>query len=79
MSQDKGKPDVKKAKYIVAINHRWCKNCGICVAFCPRGVFESDEFGKPLIKRREECIKCMLCVIRCPDFAVTVVDDKKEK
>jgi len=56
----------------VSINEKWCKKCGICAAFCPRGVFVSDDFGLPIVKYPEKCIKCMLCVMRCPDFAVEV-------
>lgn len=56
----------------VILNEKWCKRCGICVAFCPKGVFISDDFGLPIVKYPERCIKCMLCVVRCPDFALEV-------
>jgi len=65
----------KKSPITITINEKWCKNCGLCVTFCPRGVFSSDEFGKPVIKDNDNCIKCMLCVIRCPDFAIDVRED----
>lgn len=69
----------RKANVKITINAKWCKKCGICVAFCPQGVFVSDEFGMPIIKHSEKCIKCMLCVIRCPDFAVDVEEIKEKK
>lgn len=56
----------------VTVNEKWCKKCGICIAFCPKEVFEADEFGLSVVKHPERCIRCMLCVIRCPDFAVDV-------
>lgn len=56
----------------VEVNAQWCKRCGICIAFCPRGVFVADDYGLPIVKYPENCIKCMLCVVRCPDFAVEV-------
>lgn len=68
----------KKAPIKITINRKWCKNCGICVAFCPKGVFISDEFSKPIVKNPGICIKCMLCVVRCPDFAIDI-EDAKEK
>jgi 2-oxoglutarate ferredoxin oxidoreductase subunit delta len=30
------------------------------------------EGGKCRVARPEDCIKCMLCELRCPDFAITV-------
>ena len=50
----------------------WCKGCGICVAFCPRKVYEMDEMGKPLIVRPDDCIGCRFCELHCPDFAITI-------
>jgi 2-oxoglutarate ferredoxin oxidoreductase subunit delta len=28
--------------------------------------------GKCVAARPDDCIKCMLCELRCPDFAITV-------
>ncbi|MDP3789665.1 MAG: ferredoxin family protein [Candidatus Omnitrophota bacterium] len=58
----------------ITINEKWCKKCGICIAFCPQGVFTSDDFGTPIVKHPEKCVKCMLCVVRCPDLAIDVRD-----
>ena len=75
MIMEKAKSDSKnKAPAKITINGKWCKKCGICVAFCPTGVFISDDFGMPIVKHAEKCIRCMLCVIRCPDFAVEVTE-----
>jgi len=65
---------MEKNKYEIAINYSWCKKCGICAAFCPQGVFVLDDLGTPIIKYPEKCVKCMLCVVRCPDFAIEVKD-----
>lgn len=56
----------------IIVNEKWCKKCGICSYFCPKGVFEPDDFKLPIVKHPEACIRCMLCVVRCPDFAVEV-------
>ncbi len=60
-------------KFNVSINKKWCKGCGICVAFCPKQVLEMhiDE-GKAYVARPEDCIGCKMCELRCPDFAVQV-------
>lgn len=67
-----------KTPYKVAINMDWCKKCGICTAYCPKGVFVEDDFASPIIEKPENCIKCMLCVIRCPDFCIEVTDAEEE-
>jgi len=67
----------KKPVAKITINEKWCKKCGICIAFCPQGVFVPDEFGMPIVKYPEKCVKCMLCVVRCPDFAVDVETNEK--
>lgn len=60
----------------ITINENWCKSCGICIQFCPKNVFISNEQGAPVPKRIDDCIHCKLCELRCPDFAITV---KKKK
>jgi 2-oxoglutarate ferredoxin oxidoreductase subunit delta len=60
-----------KKQAVITVNLEWCKGCEICVAFCPEGVLEMKG-GKVQVVRPEECTKCMLCELRCPDFAITV-------
>ena len=52
----------------------WCKACGICIAFCPKQVYDRDEGGKPLPARPDDCIGCLFCELHCPDFAITIED-----
>ena len=54
----------------------WCKRCGLCVAFCPKQVYDRGPRGEPIAARPEDCIRCHLCELRCPDFAVTVTDEE---
>jgi len=61
----------------------WCKACGICVAFCPKGVVGQDPDGTPVFERPQDCIGCRFCEFHCPDFAITVqeacpVDERQE-
>ena len=60
------------------INRKFCKGCGICVAFCPKQVLELDELGKVVDKNADACISCGQCELRCPDFAIQVVKKEKE-
>lgn len=50
----------------------WCKRCGLCAAFCPKGVLEAGADGLPAAVRPQDCIRCRLCELRCPDFALSV-------
>ena len=62
----------------VIINKKFCKGCGICVAFCPKQVLEVDELGKVVDKNAASCISCGQCELRCPEFAIQVVKKEKE-
>lgn len=54
----------------ILINQEWCKRCGICSAFCPKSVFETDEEGTVTVARLDACIVCELCERMCPDLAI---------
>ncbi len=68
----------QEVKNRVEIYEGWCKKCGICIAFCPRGTLERGKDGYPVVKNPEECTECGLCEIRCPDFAIVVNKDEQE-
>jgi len=53
------------------INTAWCKGCDICVAFCPRKAL-ALEHDKVVLKDPAACVKCALCELRCPEFAIYV-------
>ncbi len=60
----------------ISINER-CKKCGICVAFCPRQVFEQVPGKVPQVVRPEDCTNCKQCELRCPDYAIEVRSEEK--
>ncbi len=70
---------IKELQDNVEIFRGWCKKCGICTAFCPKGVLEIGEDGYPFVKYPERCNRCGLCEIRCPDFAMVVSKNDKEQ
>ncbi|MEA1939151.1 MAG: ferredoxin family protein [Candidatus Caldatribacteriota bacterium] len=56
----------------ISIHEGWCKACGICIEFCPKDVLVPNDQGIPVPKNIDDCTKCQLCELRCPDFAITV-------
>ena len=56
----------------VILFSKWCKRCGICVAFCPRHVLGHANDGSVLVINSEECTACRWCEYHCPDLAITV-------
>lgn len=53
----------------LVVDKKWCKGCGICLAFCPKNVLGLVN-DKIEIQRLEDCIKCGQCELRCPDYAI---------
>jgi 2-oxoglutarate ferredoxin oxidoreductase subunit delta len=88
MPDVEGKTVVERADYLVTgkaegiveidVDTFLCKGCGICVEMCPRKVFEwSKELSEkgvhyPVPVHAEKCVKCKLCELLCPDFAIAV-------
>ncbi len=62
----------------VDIYQPWCKQCGICLSVCPKGVFEILESGRTRVARPEDCTQCEMCAWHCPDYAI-LLDKRKPK
>jgi len=60
----------KRVASELALDLDLCKACGICLALCPRDVFDADERGYPVVARLKDCTVCRLCEYHCPDFAI---------
>jgi len=50
------------------ISAKWCKNCGICLDYCPAGAIIQKE-GSAVI-RNDKCIGCGECLVVCKAGAV---------
>jgi 2-oxoglutarate ferredoxin oxidoreductase subunit delta len=76
---DEGKVLVEHGRVHIIVER--CKGCGFCVEFCPLDVlatsdsFNSKGYHPPVIVRPEACVRCGLCEIICPEFAVYVLRD----
>jgi len=66
----------KTIRYKHKIFRQWCKACGLCTHFCPKGVIIADDLGKPIVAYPDNCIGCRLCEMLCPDFAIEVEDEE---
>jgi len=67
----------KDKKGQLTVNSKWCKGCSVCVQYCPKKVLEVHR-GKVVIARPEDCTKCGLCEMRCPDYAIYFRREKDE-
>ena len=59
----------EKGQAKIRIDRVRCKECGLCIGLCARGVFESDG-GSPVVVHEEKCNACEICELICPDFAI---------
>lgn len=50
----------------------FCKGCGICTKLCPMHAITPGEDGKPVMTDESKCVLCMMCEMRCPDFAIRI-------
>ncbi len=62
----------KKKVNAIRINDKWCKQCGICVEFCPREVLVIETRPIPTATDLANCTACRMCELHCPDYAISV-------
>ncbi len=61
----------------IVLSTRWCKACGICIEFCPQGVFGAEPVtGIVRVEHPEACTGCRQCELLCPDFVITVEESE---
>ncbi|MGL4670177.1 MAG: 4Fe-4S dicluster domain-containing protein [Methanobacteriaceae archaeon] len=66
---------------MIKIDADLCKGCDLCIISCPKEVYGKSNVSNkkniylPVVENEEECTKCHICEIICPDQAITVSDD----
>ena len=68
-----------RKEFDIDIYRAWCKQCGLCAAFCPRQCLALNEEGAPVVVDPERCTGCGWCELHCPDFAISVRECVPEK
>jgi 2-oxoglutarate ferredoxin oxidoreductase subunit delta len=71
------KPSSRAGKFRISIYDAWCKQCGLCVDFCPKKVLSDRTLESPEVSAPDQCIGCQLCVMHCPDFAISVTQKEE--
>ena len=69
----------------VRILEDYCKSCGLCVEFCPRGAISlgrqinSQGYSPAVFDTSKECSACGNCTTVCPDAAIELYAPKKKR
>lgn len=64
----------------VKVNDEKCKQCGICVANCPKKAISfSDVINmkgyQPVVVDDAACIGCGICYTMCPDWVFEITGE----
>lgn len=60
----------------LTINRQRCKGCGMCLAYCSKGLLKLsegiNEAGYHPVEQidPQQCTGCSLCVLMCPDICL---------
>lgn len=65
----------------ITITFDLCKQCGLCVASCPKGALSFGELFnrggyKAVVVDEEKCIKCGTCYTVCPDVVFELTEEE---
>ena len=69
----------------ISIKREYCKGCEYCIEICPECIFkESDTLNErgykvPTITNSDNCIHCKKCELICPEMAIEVEKEEKQK
>lgn len=69
---------IKEGEFMVIIDQKLCKGCGICVSLCPKQALALNEVNKSYYAHPDVCIHCGMCELWCPDYAIIVERESKE-
>ncbi|MHA1577574.1 MAG: 4Fe-4S dicluster domain-containing protein [Candidatus Thorarchaeota archaeon] len=74
------KPPRTRQKVLVILQEQ-CKQCELCIAFCPKSVLELDMskynrkgYHPVTVRDLDACVNCGFCERICPDMAIFLAD-----
>ena len=62
----------------IKINRELCKECHLCIHFCPKAhivptkEYNSQGYRPVAVNDGSECTGCGICATMCPDVAIEV-------
>lgn len=66
-------------RFKVTFDIEGCKGCGLCAAWCKKGLISFDKsylnkagIHPAIITNRDECVGCLNCALMCPDAVITI-------
>lgn len=71
-----------KSKVNIVIDENYCKGCSLCIHFCTQKILEispkinTKGYPIPCAVTPEKCAICRICEHTCPEFAITVEEEK---
>jgi len=87
----KYEPEAFPSKHVMKpdINFKYCKGCNICLFICPKECYSKGTalsdlgYYVPIVSSPEKCFNhgrtgkmlCELCVLSCPDLAITWAEE----
>jgi len=69
----------------VKVLDEYCKSCGLCVEFCPRGALSIGQqlnargFATAVFDESKGCSGCGNCTTICPDAAIVLYARTREQ
>ncbi len=68
-------------KMIDCIKKEQCTGCKMCADICPQGAiyFETDEQGFWYPKVSNDCVKCGLCLKKCPSLNAHITNEEQPR
>lgn len=71
-------PSIKVPRGQVFVIPQRCKECDLCIEFCPQDVLQKSgqtnakgyHYPEVVTGKEEDCVHCEFCMMICPEFAI---------
>lgn len=68
---------MQRKHYLIHLEAKFCKSCGLCVGLCPKGVWAIAPDHKAMVVDSDACIGCEACRLHCPDYCIDIMEIKE--